>query len=122
MYVPGTCSNGTVAGQGITTTAGLSGLGCAECGGTCGGMNGLSMDGSGLFGTGIFGTGVDIATPATWSAFEWVTLLGGAFMLLSTLDMIRNIGRHTAERGRRIKSGFTSPITPKSKSKKKSKR
>ena len=38
-------------------------------------------------------------------------VFGGAFVVLSVVDSIRNIGRHTAERGRRIKSGFTSPIS-----------
>lgn len=106
MYVPGTCSNGTVAGQGITTTAGLSGLGCAECGGTCG-MNGLSFDGSGLFGTGIFGTGVSLTDFSTWSAFEIGTLAIGAWVLYSVAFTTRHTARRASARAGKIRKGFT---------------
>jgi hypothetical protein len=87
-------------------------------------MNGLTMDGSGLFGTGIFGTGVTYTDPSTWGGWEWATIGITAFAVLSMLDTGRRATRHVSERGRRIKGGFTSPISgsggPKKKGKKKS--
>jgi hypothetical protein len=109
------------------TGPGLAGLGCPGCGGTCGerdGMNGLTMDGTGLFGTGIFGDSAPMTSPSTWGPWEWGVVAIGAFAVLSMLDTTRRGARHVSERGRRIKGGFTSPISgsggPKKKGKKKS--
>jgi hypothetical protein len=101
----------TIGGCGTDLApAGLSGLGCPDCGGKCG-MNGLTMDGTGLFGTGIFGTGVTYTDPSTWGAWEWGTVAIGAFAILSMFDTSRRATSHVRERGRRIKGGFTSPIS-----------
>lgn len=85
---------------------GMGGLGCPDCGGTCG-MNGLSMDGSGLFGTGIFGTGVDYMSPSTWGSWEWGTVALGAYVVLSVMDTTRNVGRRAHVRAKKIHRGFT---------------
>jgi hypothetical protein len=135
VYTQGGCGTSLapspVAAPGLPNSAaptgglwapGMGGLGCPDCGGTCGGMNGLTMDGSGLFGTGIFGTGVDYMSPSTWGIAEWGTVLLGAYAIVSMLDTTRRAGRHVSERGRRIKSGFTSPISGDSGTKRKKKK
>jgi hypothetical protein len=63
------------------------GLGCVDCGGTCGGcgMSGLTMDGSGLFGTGIFGTGVTVSDFSTWGPGEMIVAGGALYVVWSVL-------------------------------------
>jgi hypothetical protein len=132
MYTQGGCGTSlappAVATLGLPNPAaptqglwapGISGLGCPDCQGTCGGMNGLTMDGSGLFGTGIFGTGVTYTDPSTWGVWEWGTVGLAAFAVLSMLDTGRRATQRVTERGRRIKGGFTSPIDGASKKRKK---
>jgi hypothetical protein len=108
MYLPGTCSNGTVAGGGITTSAssGLSGLGCPGCGGSCQGLQGLTMDGSGLFGTGIFGTGVTLTDLSTWTWAEYGTLALGAYVLLSLVHTTRAGARRVRRKAHGVRKGL----------------
>ena len=103
MYTPGTCSNGSIAGGGIVTTAGL---GCADCGNTCG-MSGLTFDGSGLFGSGIFGNGVSLNDFSTWGAGEIAALAIGAWVLYSVAFTTRHTARRARTRATKIKRGFT---------------
>jgi hypothetical protein len=85
MYTLGGCGT-DLAPAPIVEPGGLSGLGCTDCGGTCGcGMNGLTMDGSGLFGTGIFGTGVTLTDFSTWGPGEILVAGGTLFVLYSVL-------------------------------------
>lgn len=124
MYTMGGCGTSLapppVATAGLPNAAaptqglwgpGMSGLGCPDCNNTCGGMGGLTMDGTGLFGTGIFGDSAPITSPSTWGVWEWGVVGITAFAVLSMLDTGRRGARHVSERGRRIKSGFTSPIS-----------
>jgi hypothetical protein len=100
---------------------GLAGLGC-DCGCNECGVGGLTMDGSGLFGTGIFGDSAPLTSPSTWGIWEWGVVGVAAFAVLSMLDTGRRATKHVAERGRRIKSGLTSPISGSTPKKKKAKR
>lgn len=82
------------------------GLGCVECGGTCGGMNGLTMDGSGLLGTGIFGNGVTVSDPSTWGIGEWGAVLVAGFAVLSMLDTGRRATRATVRKSRAVRKAL----------------
>jgi hypothetical protein len=121
MYTQGGCGTSlappAVATLGLPNPAaptqglwapGMGGLGCPDCQGTCGGMNGLTMDGSGLFGTGIFGTGVTLTDFSTWTWAEYATLALGAYTLLSLVHTTKTAGRHASARARKIKKGITS--------------
>lgn len=106
MYTAGGCGT-DLAPSPIAEPGGLSGLGCPDCGGTCG-MSGLTMDGSGLLGTGIFGTGVTISDPSTWGVGEWGALMVGAFALLSMFDTSRRAVRATSRKSRAVKKALKS--------------
>jgi hypothetical protein len=84
------------------------GLGCVDCGGTCGGcgMSGLTMDGSGLFGTGIFGTGVTVSDPSTWGIGEWGAVGVIAFAMLSMFDTGRRTVHATRRKTRAVRKAL----------------
>jgi len=71
--------------------AGMSGLGCPDCGGTCNGM-GAWMDGTGLLGTGLFAGGLD---PSTWGAGEYVAVAAGLYVLFSVFSQTKRTTRTT---------------------------
>lgn len=100
MYTPGGCGTDLAP-------MGMSGLGCPDCGGTCG-MSGLSMDGSGLFGTGIFGTGVVLTDFSTWGMGEYATLALGAYVLLSLTYTTKAAGRRVSRKVKGVKKGLKS--------------
>ncbi len=91
----------------IAGMSGYKGVGCVECGGTCGGMSGLTMDGTGLFGTGIFGDSVTLTDLSTWTWAEVGTIAAAAFVLYSVTSTtrrgVRGVRRVTRRKTRRIK-------------------
>lgn len=109
MYTIGGC--GTELGPpSANPVAGISdapGLGCVECGGSCGGLGALSMDGSGLLGTGIFGTGVSLTDFSTWTYAEMATIALGLYVFTSIINDVRGGARKVGEkvRGTRRKAG-----------------
>jgi hypothetical protein len=95
---------------------GLSGLGCASCGGgiltdTIGapGMTGLSMDGSGLFGTGVFGSGVTATDVSTWTWSEYVAVFVAAYVAYSLLFTTRSGASRVRRAARRRRPSVEGP-------------
>jgi hypothetical protein len=72
MFVTGTClPNGLPGWIGPPQTA--TGMGCVECGGTCGGM-------------GLFDSGMDVST---WGYGEWACVAGAAYVVVAMLGTAR---------------------------------
>ena len=98
MYTPGGC--GTDLAPASPAVA-LSGLGCPDCNGACGGgVAGLSMDGSGLFGTGIFGDSVVVTDVSTWGMAEYAAAAFGAYLVISLFETTKATSKHVRRMSR----------------------
>lgn len=75
---------GVVAPEDVLQPRG-SGLGCAECGGTCGGLGQTS---TGLFGTGLFQS----ADPSTWGWGEYAVIAVGGYVAISFISDAQSAG------------------------------
>lgn len=70
---------------------GCNGLGCPDCGGTCGGLGQTS---TGLFGTGLFAS----PDPTTWGIGEWATIGIGGFLAISAVSTSQTVGKRFRKR------------------------
>lgn len=93
---PASFSPGQIVPEDVLQPSGR-GLGCPDCGGTCGG---LGQTGEGLFGTGLFVS----ADPSTWGVGEWVTIGLGAFVAISAVTTAQSAGRTVQRAYRRVRS------------------
>lgn len=99
-YVPSVpCASGTGPGA---KAAGMSGLGCPQCGGTCAGLSAW-MDGTGLLGTGLFAGGLD---PSTWGIGEWLTVLFGGYVALSLFHTTATTTRAVRRKSRAVRKAM----------------
>ena len=76
---PGSPEENSIQSMGLSGTGGCNGLGCAQCGGTCG-MG--QTDSAGLFGTGLFTT----ADFTQWGWGEWAVVVAGSYFAISAVN------------------------------------
>jgi hypothetical protein len=87
----------------------INGLGCADCGGSCGGLGDDGATG-GLFNLGVF-TSLD---PTTWGAGEYGVLAAAALLLYFVTHSVNRVERsyrsakgRVKGRAKKIKKGFS---------------
>jgi hypothetical protein len=87
---------GVVAPEEVLQAFG-NGLGCSDCGGTCGGLGQAS---TGLFGTGLFAS----SDPSTWGVGEYLTIAIGGYLVINVVSDAQSVGKTAKRTYRRIRS------------------
>lgn len=93
---PGSPEENSIQSMGLSGTGGCNGLGCAQCGGTCG----MGQTSTGLFGTGLFQS----LDPTTWGVGEWAVIGIGGFLAISAVNTSQTAARGVRKAYRRATS------------------
>jgi hypothetical protein len=90
---PGSPEENSIQSMGLSGTGGCNGLGCAQCGGTCG----MGQASTGLFGTGLFAS----SDPSTWGVGEYAVIAIGGYLAINLITDAQAAGKATKRAYRR---------------------